>query len=276
MNRKIITALMLVSGQLQAWNGMGHRLIAQIAVDQLPDGYVKKLSRLNHSLDAIYPPRKLVNSATWMDDIRFDDNQWYTTYHYEDEYFTEDGTPLPKTCGKHASWAIDTAVKTLESKTTKSANKAMSLRVILHVIGDIHQPLHSIAKVSKQYPHGDAGGNHYSLDNNSVGRSLHEYWDNGGGYLLRAHPVRYGEIVKTAHLIERKYPCRKLPVGNVDIKNWLRESRLKALEKVYGPLEGGSHISSKYQQSTKQLSEYQIALAGCRLGKLLGQTHVAY
>jgi hypothetical protein len=276
MFRSIAFLLIICSTQLHAWNSMGHRLVAQIAIDELPVGYVKKLSHLNHVLDAIYPPRKLVNSATWMDDIRFDDIQWYTTYHYEDKYFSEDGTPLPKQCGQYARWAISTAVQSLESPRTTALNKAMALRVILHVIGDIHQPLHSIAKVSKAYPQGDAGGNYYSLTKNTVGRSLHEFWDNGAGYLISNKPVKYQDILKTARHIEKKYPCRSLPVGQVDVSHWLDESRKIGIEKVYAPLKGSSKIPAQYQSAAQKISQYQIALAGCRLAKLLKQTHVAY
>ncbi len=43
MNVRSLMLMMLVIGHANAWNGMGHRVIAQIAVDQLPNRYINKL-----------------------------------------------------------------------------------------------------------------------------------------------------------------------------------------------------------------------------------------
>ncbi len=273
---RLFTVIWLVVGQAYAWNNMGHRLVAQIAIDQLSKGYVKKLSHLNHEMDVVYQPRKLVNSATWLDDIRFYDNQWYTTYHYQDKYFSVDGSPFPDKNEGQASWAIQTSINGLEDKKTIAYNKAMSLRILLHVIGDIHQPLHTLSNVSKTNPQGDSGGNLYRLDNNPIGQSLHKYWDNGGGFLMRDHPIHYREIIEVAHQIEHKYPCQSLPVGKIDFHSWIQESRKIAIEQAYGPLKGSSHIPEGYKGNVQRISQYRIALAGCRLAKVLKHVKIAY
>lgn len=275
MLRKATALLLLGTGQLFAWNSMGHQLIAQIALDNLPPGYVKKLAKLNHEMDAVYPPRRLAQSASWMDEIRFHQNQWFTHYHYDDRYFSDDKTPLPHQRGKHAVWAIRTAIKTLESPQTTPFNKAFSLRLLLHVVGDIHQPLHTIARVTKQHPFGDQGGNDYSISS-PYGNSLHAFWDNGGGYLLNRNRHKYKQVLKTAKYIEQRYPCAGLAVNQVNLNAWLKESREKAVRYIYLPLHGKHRVVTGYTKKAQQLSEKQIALAGCRLAKLLEDINISY
>ena len=54
--------------------------------------------------------------------------------------------------------------------------KAVALAWLLHLVGDIHQPLHCSSRVTpdEALPRGDAGGNTFRLDDN---RNLHGYWD---------------------------------------------------------------------------------------------------
>ncbi|MGL5742868.1 MAG: S1/P1 nuclease [Legionella sp.] len=47
----------------------------------------------------------------------------------------------------------------LSSKHTNAADKRFALRLLIHVVGDVHQPLHAITRVSTQLPKGDMGGN---------------------------------------------------------------------------------------------------------------------
>lgn len=62
-----------------------------------------------------------------------------------------------------------------------TAERALFARYLVHLVGDIHQPLHSVALYNKTYPKGDAGGNLISvvLINGSKS-NFHSYWDAGG------------------------------------------------------------------------------------------------
>jgi len=53
------------------------------------------------------------------------------------------------------------------------------MRLMIHIIGDIHQPLHTSALFSKEFPKGDLGGNLFEiiyLKKKSY-KELHEFWD---------------------------------------------------------------------------------------------------
>lgn len=61
-----------------------------------------------------------------------------------------------------------------------TAERALFARYLIHMVGDIHQPLHSVALYNKTYPHGDAGGNllHLKLLNGTLS-NFHSFWDAG-------------------------------------------------------------------------------------------------
>ena len=57
--------------------------------------------------------------------------------------------------------------------------RSFALRMMIHYVGDIHQPLHSVAEVDSHYPHGDMGGNLHKFDD-TTGEgvtNLHSVWD---------------------------------------------------------------------------------------------------
>lgn len=62
-----------------------------------------------------------------------------------------------------------------------TAEKALFTRYLIHMVGDIHQPLHSVALFNHTYPKGDQGGNllRIKLLNGSTA-NFHSFWDSGG------------------------------------------------------------------------------------------------
>jgi hypothetical protein len=55
--------------------------------------------------------------------------------------------------------------------------KAIYLTWLLHLVGDIHQPLHCTAVFSEQFPNGDKGGNDAFIRIRSSPVKLHAFWD---------------------------------------------------------------------------------------------------
>ena len=77
---------------------------------------------------------------------------------------------------------IENAIKVLETNINKTtAERALFARYLVHVAGDIHQPLHSVALFNETYPEGDRGGNSLSIHLLDDSKSnLHSFWDAGG------------------------------------------------------------------------------------------------
>jgi hypothetical protein len=79
--------------------------------------------------------------------------------------------------------------KTFLADTSQpAADRAIGLAWVLHLVGDVHQPLHCSARVTIREPAGDKGANDFKLD--SKNKNLHAYWDSMIG---KAIPRRSNE-----------------------------------------------------------------------------------
>ena len=60
--------------------------------------------------------------------------------------------------------------------------QSFNLRLLIHYLGDVHQPLHSSELYSYDFPNGDRGGNSFLIksDTNPIVTNLHMFWDSIG------------------------------------------------------------------------------------------------
>lgn len=246
-----------------AWNALGHRLIAQIAIDHMTSHAIVVYNEYNHALDEIYKPRSLISAAVWLDTLRYMDISWFSAMHYVDLSFSEDGSKLPATQKINALWAVEKSTNLLLNKYASNFDKGIALRVILHVVGDLHQPLHTVSRVSAALPQGDRGGNLVLLPGNPIANNLHAYWDNGAGLLIEKKHPDQTQTQQRATKIEHQWPCKLLAM-DVNPSQWAEESRSIAINMAYQ-----LPINDHYQENAQKISEQRIALAGCRLAALL-------
>ena len=249
-----------------AWNAFGHRLVAQIAYNNLSEHAKQVFNHYNHALDKEYRPQNFVNAASWLDSLRFQDVNWYDHLHYINIPFSWDGTYLTKPPAANVVWAISQAVAVLNNPSSNDFDKGLSLRILIHVLGDIHQPLHAAAQFSKHFPNGDRGGNLLALGKNSVAGNLHGYWDKGAG-LLKVKSLRGQKLNKQADFLLAKSPCK--PEKNIlSPQEWALESHQLAIKVAY-TIHYGQKPNKIYQRKVKQIAEERIVLAGCRLAAIL-------
>lgn len=266
---RIIYALVFCLGALNsyAWNAAGHKVVAQIAYDNLSpkakDMCYKYLRSRTHNT----PNSSFVSASTWMDEIRFREVYWYDVMHYIDIPFSSDGTHVPPIEKTNAIKTIKQATAVLSSKKTKVADKRLALRMLIHITGDIHQPLHATTRVSAQHPKGDLGGNLFLLGKNPVGSNLHQYWDNGAGFFLG----QYNEtrVKNTAEQLEHKLPCSTINAQTRPAQ-WAKMSHKLALKNVY-QMNPNETPDKKYQENAQLLVQKQAVYAGCRLAALLNK-----
>lgn len=258
--------LLCLSLNSYAWNTRGHQLVAQIAYDHLTPEALRFCNQYTRPHGKYYSSEGLIQAATWLDSIRWKKIAHFNALHYIDIPFSRDKSRLPPIEEINVLWGVNQALKVLSSVRTSSEAKELSLRVLAHLIGDIHQPLHTITKVSRRLPQGDSGGNLFHLAKNSVGANLHQYWDNGGGILVGKNK-RVSLKVK-AWQLEKKWPC--LANEQQKPEEWVAASHQLAITYVYN-LKSHRKPDRAYQLMTQALTEKQLALAGCRLAHLLNE-----
>lgn len=194
----------------------------------------------------------------------YDDLLMHKYWHFIDTPFTTDGTTLLSIPTPNAQERIALFRKVLASSSADEL-KSYDLVWLLHIVGDIHQPLHASTRVSKLNPDGDAGGNLVKLACNKC--ELHFFWDDLLGTQNDLQTVLKGA---------RKLPRPKAAlVAKTDEKAWVAESFQEAQQAVYaapvGADDGPYTLSLEYKKRAGKLAKQRVALAGARLAKLLNE-----
>lgn len=254
-----------------AWNAQGHQLCAQIALDHLPASTLQRMKLYDQAFREGYQPKSLVQSSAWLDWFKCQATWCHEIkqYHYIDYPYARGGVYGPAPLSVNAVRAVQHAVGVLNQSSSSLHDKGFALRVLMHVLADLHQPMHAVTLYDAQFPHGDRGGNDYRLIKNTVARQLHAYWDRGGGllgYEGRRKKIHRRTLVKR---IQRQFPCDVTQV-NLDPLTWARESYHEATHFAYSiPLD--SKPTHQYQHQVQIMTQQRLALAACRLRAMLIQ-----
>jgi len=260
--------IVLLAFNVFAWNAIGHQMVAAIAYQQLDKQAKTKVGRYLAATNKVYRPLGFVESSTWLDTIRYKDINWYDKLHYINIPFTRDGTPLPAVPDMNVVWGVQQSISILKSRYTNSFDKGMALRILIHIMGDLHQPLHTVSLVSHNIPNGDKGGNMYYINALPLANNLHKYWDSGAGYLVKRPPTSKASVKTLSKQLAAAYPCQKEQV--ISVSSWVAESNQLARTVAYAIPEG-EKPSMQYQLTAQSLTRQRIALAGCRLAAVLNE-----
>jgi hypothetical protein len=192
----------------------------------------------------------------------YDDLLMHKYFHFIDTPFATDGTALPAIPTPNAQERI-ALFRTVLASTSADGLKSYDMTWLLHLVGDIHQPLHAATRVSSTDPDGDAGGNLVKLDCSKC--ELHAFWDD----LLGTQ-----NSLKTVMKAARKLPQADAALAaKSDEKDWIAESFLAAQQTAYvAPIAAGDGpftLTTKYKKDAGKLAKQRVVLAGTRLANLL-------
>jgi hypothetical protein len=285
-----------------AWDSFGHMEVAQIAWDGLtPEVRVRaaQLVRLNPQYVAwtvnVAPEKRdqiaFLRAATWPDFIKtapgyisdgtnggnrpplgpeaaanigYADMFMHKYWHFIDEPFSPDKTPLEQPVSPNAQTQIALFRKALVSPLATDDVKSYDLVWLLHLVGDVHHPLHATSRFSAGLPHGDEGGNAEKIDCGGCQESiLHWFWDDAPG--VSDNPE---EAIEAAHALSASDP-RQAAVREEMV--WIDESFELAKQVAYQPPIGTGPfaLNDAYKAEAKRIAKERVALAGVRLANLL-------
>jgi len=198
--------------------------------------------------------------------IGYQDHRRHKYWHFIDVPFTQDGTPLEDTPTPNAATQMSIFRKAIASDASDDV-KSYDVVWLLHLVGDVHQPLHSVGRFTKDDPHGDNGGNNVKLCAPPCKEELHGFWDGQmGDSKDPAAAIQKGRLLKSAN---------KKKAQENDIDLWIKESSSLAQAKVYsGPIGNGDGpftITPEYRKMALRIASQRVALAGARLANLLNQ-----
>ena len=196
--------------------------------------------------------------------VGYRDTARHKYWHFIDRPFAIDGTPLPPVPTPNAGTQIAAFRAALASRRS-DALKSYDLTWLLHLVGDVHQPLHCATRVSAVRPDGDAGGNGVALSCRGCS-GLHAFWDG----LLGPADATPAAVIAVARTLPEPDAAA---AAKRDERDWIAESFALAREKVYGPPIGPGagpyQPTTGYRNMARALVRKRIALAGARLANLL-------
>jgi hypothetical protein len=218
-----------------------------------------------------------LRSSTWPDEIRrrgsnYDHPHWhYINYPLKPPSFRFEPGPTPD---DDILNGISQCEKVLSDKRAPAELRAADLSWLVHLIGDLHQPLHCAALITATYPPpaGDKGGNDFYVKPAREGIRLHSFWDQLLGRSANPHTA-CNEAIRLEADLPRK-SLHELSKAKTPVK-WSLESRTLAIEKVYldGKLAGSPSsetappLPEDYGKAAKVVAERRAALAAARLAE---------
>lgn len=261
-------------------------LIAQVAYDHLTPETKKEVDRLcQHDARSPYSEIRFDKAATWMDAIKDTGLHAFNTWHYTTRPYAPTNFPVPKIYQpKDARWALHKSINILKNPVADDLEKAFMLRVLAHVAGDVHQPLHVMSLFDKAFPKGDQGGNLFTFPVMTVNEqkltSLHSTWDFACGefpVLDMSDPKQLKETLpKLAKLLEERWPREELEAEiTTSVSDWFNESYTLGVENAYNfqgsALKTGVAPNEAYLENCQDVCRKRIAVAGYRLAALLNE-----
>jgi len=199
--------------------------------------------------------------------IGYADHLRHKYWHFVDLPFSQDGTALPETPAPNAQTQIAAFRAALGSSASDDV-KSYDLTWLLHIVGDVHQPLHCTTRVRQGQPHGDAGGNSVKVCAPECTWTLHWYWDSPQG----ANNAPIAEVIAASKAL----PPAPKKVARIRKESvWVAEGFRLAQQVVYvapvGPEGGPYTLDASYEAAARALTLRQVALAGARLANLLNR-----
>ena len=295
---KSLFIIPLLFSYVSAWWDTGHLLVARIAYDILEfnhpqtiyaaENILRVLSKAttNYTREGAHP---FVECATFADEVQKDGKggEYNFPWHFIDQpYFdkggnrstypgyVEDPHNVTQAIPEIVSWLrgddgfqftyiYQTIMKHGKAPYTDEIGKSIALRFLIHYLGDIHQPLHTVSRVDDQYPKGDMGGNLFNLTEKDGITELHAVWDSViyefEGYAnLPFNDSDWQNLGNTAKSLVDKYSPDLLEVKDLyylDPAQWALDHYQITKDFVYKDIAENTLLSAEYISQARTIAE---------------------
>ncbi|MGL5094981.1 MAG: S1/P1 nuclease [Planctomycetia bacterium] len=289
----VVYGLMLAGGPAFGWNEKGHMVVARLAWSRLqPDErawVVDVLKRHPHYDEFLAANRPaafsedewvFLRASTWADWIKSHHSDEYSRgeWHYINFPVAPDGSPIDP--AEHPAPASNVVAQiTASTVLVRGGNRvdrAVHLAWLFHLVGDVHQPLHTVALFSDRFPEGDRGGNSafYRVEGQKI--KLHSFWDGLLGNEVSSASLRAGALELETLLVDQPSVLAEATAATTP-KEWAMEGVRLAGERVYvagmEPAEGRTplpqvpEVGVEYAKRAGAAARVAAAKAGCRLAE---------
>lgn len=234
-----------------SWGVTGHRAIGLIAEQHLSAKAKKKLK-------LVIGQESLAMMSTWMDEIRSDSTYNYTSdWHWVTIETGKSYLESPKNPNGDVIMTLERLIAELKAKKLNHTKEKEYLKMLVHLIGDIHQPLHVGCC-------DDRGGNNVKVKWFRNETNLHSVWDSG---MIDDTRLSYTEL---AAALEEPTPAVLAQWQKASINDWANES-MTYRKQLYGV--GDGNLSFKYSYKNLDAVKHRLVQAGIRLAGILNEIY---
>lgn len=265
-----VAALLLTVSQLFAWGGEGHQVVALIAEERLTE----KTQSAIHELLGDDVNISDAEIASWADQIKRERRRT-SPWHYVNIPFDSEGLDLKRdgSDGNNIVDRIQSFQKLLADTSKSKEARVEALKFLVHLVGDIHQPLHCVDRA------GDKGGNGrlcFLVEVKGKATNLHSVWDTA---LLRRYVGRtpIADYAATLNAAITRTDEQNWEQG--DASAWADESWKQAKAHVYRgvPADGPPPVlSQEYIDDARPVVDSQLQHAGIRLAMILNTAFASH
>ncbi len=242
-----------------AWGLLGHRIVGEVA-----DQYINAKTR--KAIQQILGTESMAMSANWADFIKSDTSYNYlSSWHYvnlpADLSKTTLFSFLEEEKGPNIYNKLNEMIAVLKNAKSTAVQKKLALRMVIHLVGDLHQPMHTARKE-------DLGGNRVFLTWFGDKTNLHGVWDEK---LIDFQQLSYTEYTKAIN-----HP------STAEFTTWqkasLKECVLESYEicnQIYATgIKNDDKLSYKYNFTWIGVVNQQLLKGGVRLAKILNDIYI--
>jgi hypothetical protein len=237
------------SDEVVFWGKNGHRTTGKIAEQHL----TKKAKKC---IDKILKGQSLAFVSTYADEIKSDRKySKYYSWHYVNMDLDQTYEQAKKNPKGDLVTGINTCIKVLKDKESTEEEKNFHLKMLVHFIGDLHQPLHIGRKEDK-------GANDIQVQWFGKGTNLHSVWDSK---MIDDWDMSYVELAENADDLSKK---QIEVIENGTVVEWVNEVH-KVTNEVYNSVKVGENLRYRYSYNHFGTVRTQLQKGGIRLAKVL-------
>ena len=252
MRSIVVFLIFILTMPAFSWGQTGHRVTGAIAEKYLTD-------EARAAVRVILGVETLAEASTWPDEQRSNPADFWQNvagpYHYltvpEGEIYNPENAPTQGDAYK----ALKRFTATLKDPQASLEDKQLALRFVVHIIGDLHQPLH-VGNGT------DRGGNDVKLQWYGIESNLHRVWDSG---LINKQQLSYTEW--TEWLSAKITDEQANEWADPDPLTWIMESA--AIRDTIYP--EGKRLSWQYNYDHIDTVKRRLSQGGVRIAAYLNQ-----
>lgn len=245
-------AVWLAPAPAAAWGMTGHAVVAEVAERRLPEPLRRRVRDLLGGAS-------LASVSAWADTtgaLKPATRRWhYVNIPFDAEGFDSGRHCIPDPGEGCIVSSLEKFTAALADARKPIAERREALRYVVHLVADLHQPLHCIDR-------GDAGGTQRQVVFFEQPTNLHMVWDVG---ILERASYDWGEHVSAVEAVIEREGSSTLPRKTP--AEWASECH--ALARTVYPEDGVTQLDAEYQSSKLPFVHRQLATAAVRLGRLL-------